>query len=101
MSLPSLRCLTFFLVLVVQAATGAERVIPLESLRSGIEFAGNEVKRLQGDDFENPGMLWITRGEQLWRQAPAGAKSCAECHGDPSSMKGVSARYPAIDASSA
>lgn len=100
--LPQLTALLLGLLLtsVTHAAGGAERVIPAESVRSGLEFAGAEVRRLQGDDFENPGMLWITRGEQLWRQAPAGAKSCAECHGEPSSMKGVATRYPAIDASS-
>lgn len=100
MSLHSLRHLAIVVAVMAQAAIAAERVIPAESLRSGVEFAGTEVRRLQGDDFENPGMLWVTRGEQLWRQAPAGAKSCSECHGEPASMKGVATRYPAIDAGS-
>jgi sulfur-oxidizing protein SoxA len=63
-------------------------------LRSGVEFTGDEVRKLQADDFANPGMLWVVRGEKLWRE-PAGkeGKSCAACHGDAAtSMKGVAAR---------
>lgn len=70
-----------------------------EPLRSGIEFASAEVKAMQADDFTNPGMLWVTRGEKMW-SAPAGksGKSCADCHQRAEgSMKGVAARYPVYD----
>jgi sulfur-oxidizing protein SoxA len=68
-------------------------------LKSGIEFAGPEVRALQKDDFANPGMHWVARGEKSW-QAAAGkrAQSCAACHGDAeATMKGVATRYPRID----
>lgn len=74
-----------------------------QPLKSGLEFTGPEVRELQQDDFANPGMLWVARGETLW-QEPAGkeGKSCAGCHGDArSSMKGVATRYPLMDAGSA
>lgn len=67
--------------------------------RSGIEFASGDLRTLQADDFANPGMLWVARGEKLW-VTPAGAagKACADCHGDAAaSMRGVATRYPAID----
>lgn len=54
---------------------------------------------MQADDFANPGMLWVARGEKIWN-APAGRsnKSCAACHQDAASgMKGVAARYPRVD----
>lgn len=79
-----------------------ERRIPLDQLRSGLSFAGPDVRAMQADDFENPGMLWVERGAALW-STPAGPekRTCAGCHGDArSSMRGVSARYPAIDAAS-
>jgi sulfur-oxidizing protein SoxA len=85
----------FFLACPAPAETPA---IP-QPLESGIEYASDEVRALQADDFSNPGMLWVDRGARLWR-APAGAagKSCASCHGDAaSSMKGVATRYPRID----
>jgi sulfur-oxidizing protein SoxA len=81
-------------------ARGQERAIPLPELRSGLTYTGDDVRALQADNFSNPGMLWVERGEKIWN-TPAGPdhKSCASCHQDAAaSMKGVSARYPAIDA---
>jgi L-cysteine S-thiosulfotransferase len=64
-------------------------------LKGGIEFQSADVRALQADSFGNPGLLWIERGEALWKTPPAkGAPSCAACHGDGSSMKGAAARYP-------
>lgn len=55
---------------------------------------------MQADDFANPGMFWVTRGEQLWNAAAGRyGKSCASCHQDAGvSMRGVAARYPRLDA---
>jgi L-cysteine S-thiosulfotransferase len=90
-------------LLAVGGACAQQRPIARDALKSGIEFAGPDVRSMQGDDFANPGMLWVTRGEKLWR-APDGAqgRSCASCHQDGrDSMKGVAARYPRIDPGSA
>jgi sulfur-oxidizing protein SoxA len=77
-------------------APGAEPHRP-SPLKSGIEFASGETRALQRDDFANPGMLWVARGEKLWQVAAGeSGKSCASCHG-AGSMKGVAARYPIID----
>jgi sulfur-oxidizing protein SoxA len=75
------------------------RAIPAP-LKSGLEFTGAEVRAMQQDDFANPGMLWVERGEKLWQDAAgAGGKSCAACHGDAQkSMRGVATRYPVTDA---
>ena len=80
------------------AATAAEPQRP-SPLKSGIDFAGAQTRALQLDDFANPGMLWVTRGERLWNaDAGRSTKACASCHGGAAaSMKGVAARYPAID----
>ncbi len=81
-------------------AAESERPHPL---KSGIELASEDVRAMQADDFANPGMLWVTRGATSW-STPAGAsgKACAQCHGDAAtSMRGVAARYPVIDAASA
>ena len=64
--------------------------------RGGIEFQSADVRALQADEFANPGMLWVTRGEALWSQ-PRGAagSTCASCHGEArQSMRGVAAAYP-------
>ena len=87
----------------VAGAVGADRAVRPEPLKSGIEFVSREIRALQDDDFSSPAMLWATRGEKLWNEAAgASRKSCASCHQDArTSMKGVSAHYPKIDAGSA
>jgi L-cysteine S-thiosulfotransferase len=67
--------------------------------RSGYTYLSEENQRLQDDDFANPGLLWVERGRELWRQADGAAvKSCSSCHGDAAdSMRGVRPRYPRFD----
>ena len=82
----------------VHAGT-TEPPIPRQALKQGSEFTSADIRAMKADEFTNPGMLWVTRGERLWRE-PAGkaAKSCASCHGEAGdSMKGVATRYPRID----
>ncbi len=94
------RVLAGVFALCAAIAAAQDRVIPLSALRSGITFAGPDVRAMQADDLANPGFLWAERGGKLWNE-PAGAagRSCASCHGDArASMRGVTARYPARDA---
>ncbi len=71
-----------------------------EPRTSAREFLPPELQAQQADDGANPGMLWVDRGAKLWSQPDgAAAKSCVECHDSAAtSMRGVAARYPAIDA---
>jgi sulfur-oxidizing protein SoxA len=57
--------------------------------RTGLEFSSDEIRALQANDAENPGMLWVDRGRSLW------AANCASCHAE-GSMKGVASRYPRV-----
>ncbi len=69
---------------------------PLDELVSGWRFRSSETQALELDDFDNPGMVWVELGEDLWN-TPGGTenKSCATCHGDASeSMAGVRATMP-------
>jgi sulfur-oxidizing protein SoxA len=95
------------LVVVVACCAGGaaaqERVLPLSELRSGVTFAGADVRAMQADDLANPGMLWVERGEKQWN-TPAGSsgQACASCHGAAqTSMHGVAANYPKFDANAA
>jgi sulfur-oxidizing protein SoxA len=75
-------------------AHAQERPISSEALRSGIAYAGADVRTMQADDLANPGFLWVQRGQALFNG------NCTSCHGDPASMRGVATRYPAYDATS-
>jgi sulfur-oxidizing protein SoxA len=67
--------------------------------RSGYQEMGPELQKMQDDDTANPAMLFVQAGEARWREKAGPAdKSCADCHKNAASMKGVAARYPAIPA---
>ena len=68
--------------------------------RSGLDFMSPALQALQRDDAQNPAMLAVQDGAQLWlTPAASSGKRCADCHGDAErSMAGVAARYPAWDA---
>jgi sulfur-oxidizing protein SoxA len=86
------------LVLVLMFASAASAEMPLAERRSGYEFMGRETRAMQDDNATNPGMLWVLDGEALWRRkAGAADKACEDCHG-VEKMKGVAARYPAVQA---
>jgi len=96
------RVLAAALLCGLSLAAAQQRQIPLDQLRSGLSYAGGDVRALQADEFANPAQLWLQRGEQRWSE-PVGraGKSCMDCHGvAKDSMRGVSARYPAIDGGS-
>ncbi|MGD1927010.1 MAG: sulfur oxidation c-type cytochrome SoxA, partial [Paracoccaceae bacterium] len=68
---------------------------PLDTIYSGWRFQADETQALETDDFENPAMVAVEYGIELWG-TPAGssAKSCADCHGDVESMVGLRASMP-------
>jgi len=86
------------MVLALAAAFAiAGAAAPPPGAKSGYEYLSKDTQALQDDDFENPGMLWVSEGETLW-STPMGPKSqsCASCHQDAAAaMKGVATRYPA------
>ena len=69
---------------------------PLTEIISGYEFRAPETQSLQDDDFENPGYIWVDKGEELWTEVEGAAgKSCASCHEDASeTMKTAGAEFP-------
>jgi sulfur-oxidizing protein SoxA len=87
------------LALALAAASGALRAQDMR--RSGFDSMSPQTQAMQRDDMENPGMLAVLDGADLWgRPAGLAGRSCADCHGaDAASMRGVAARYPAFDAS--
>ena len=70
----------------------------LDTIYSGWRFRSDETQAVQADDFDNPGMLGVEIGIDLWNEvAGTEGESCASCHGDPEEMAGVSPTYPKWD----
>ena len=68
---------------------------PLPELFSGWRYRTPETRALQADDFENPGLVFVDIGQELWDMAEGSeGKSCSSCHGEVSSLAGVRASMP-------
>lgn len=72
---------------------------PFDEVLSGWLFREAETRSTQMDSFENPGMLAVERGAEVWNAVDGTAgKSCASCHNDAAeTMKGIGANYPKWD----
>ncbi|TCD11982.1 sulfur oxidation c-type cytochrome SoxA [Oricola cellulosilytica] len=79
--------------------TAAPEGHPLDEVISGWHYRTPETRALETDTFQNPGMLAVEEGAQIWETVEGTeGKSCATCHGDASeSMAGVGANYPKWD----
>jgi sulfur-oxidizing protein SoxA len=65
--------------------------------RSGYEYITPDTRSMQDDDFANPGLLSVERGEELFNQKHESSnKSCADCHGEKGGKlnRKEIARYP-------
>ena len=96
----AITAITAIALSLLPSGTAAQaRTIPLPDLRSGSTYMSADLRTMQADDFANPGMLWVEKGEKLWNtKAGAQSQACAACHQDAKiSMKGVAARHPAFD----
>ncbi|MDY8107979.1 sulfur oxidation c-type cytochrome SoxA [Fulvimarina sp. 2208YS6-2-32] len=69
---------------------------PFEEVKSGWLYREPDTRAMEADSFENPGMLNVERGEEIWNTVEGEAgKSCASCHEDASeTMQGVGATFP-------
>ena len=67
--------------------------------RSGYTYMTDETRAMQDDDFENPAMLWVEQGEELWSTVDGKeGKACQTCHKDADkAMKIVGSTYPVYD----
>ncbi len=87
------------LFLLAAAGAGAALAQTVDGpRRSGFADMGPALQAIQKDDLANPAMLAVAQGETLWAERTgAAARSCADCHGDAGTMRGVATRYPAFD----
>jgi L-cysteine S-thiosulfotransferase len=90
--------MSVFLAFLLAVIAGQSHADNRNNRKSGYDFMSPSTQAMQNDDSQNPAMLWIKEGAELWDQASrTNDKSCASCHGEAAkSMHGVAARYPAM-----
>ena len=68
---------------------------------SGYAFLDESTRAMQDDDFENPGMVAVDRGAELFHEHRDGEEySCSSCHDDDGAGLDVAqiARHPVFNA---
>ncbi|WP_424939844.1 sulfur oxidation c-type cytochrome SoxA [Aliiroseovarius sp. S253] len=81
--------------IVTKTAAPAHLSDALDEVLSGWRFRSDQTQEMQMDDFDNPGMLGVEAGIEIWNTVDGSkGKSCADCHGEPEEMAGVKAVYP-------
>src|SRR6056300_291044 len=54
----------------------------LDEVMSGWHFRSDETQAMEMDDFDNPGMIFVEQGVEIWNAVDGSeGKSCASCHG--------------------
>ena len=90
---------TLRVMLVLATALLANAAVALEPI-SGYAFLAPETQAMQDDEFENPGMVTVDKGEILFREHREYEESaCASCHGDNGEKLDLKkiASYPRYD----
>ncbi len=69
-----------------------------DTVYSGWTFRTEDTRAMQADDFDNPGLLFVDKGIDLWNEVDGTeGKSCASCHDGIESMAGVRASMPKMN----
>lgn len=69
----------------------------VDEIVSGWVYRSEETQALQMDDFDNPAMIFVDEAIEVWDTVDGGAgKSCASCHEDVESMRGVRTVMPKV-----
>ena len=86
-------------LLVYLPSAASKEAYADDMLKSGYHYSHPDTQAIQDDDFANPGLLYIDRGQQLWNMVQGKQnKSCETCHGKAGiSMLGIGNTYPKLD----
>ena len=59
----------------------SEKPYKKSELKSGSYFSREETRAIELDDFENPGMIWVERGSELFNTHMGNNSiACSNCH---------------------
>ncbi len=83
---------------VTQTAAPDHLKDAMDTIYSGWHYREDDTRDLQRDDFDNPGMVFVDIGMDLWNESlGTNGESCAGCHQGPESMAGLRAVTPRVD----
>ncbi len=70
----------------------------VDTLYSGWRFRSAETQVLQTDDFENPAMIFVDKGLDLWDKVDGTEnKACSSCHENVEDFAGLRTELPRVE----
>ena len=70
----------------------------VDTIYSGWRFRSGETQALQTDDFDNPAMIFVDKGIDLWAKVDGTeGKSCSSCHEDVADFAGLRTTLPRVE----
>jgi len=83
---------------LITRAPAPDHMEYIDEILSGWLFRSAETQAVQMDDFDNPGMIFVDEGLDMWNEVEGTeGESCASCHGDADSMAGVRTQMPHVN----
>ncbi len=80
---------------IVTEAPAPAHMEYVDTIYSGWRYRSDETQAVQMDDFDNPAMIFVESAAEAWDTVEGDAgKSCASCHNEVESLRGVRAVYP-------
>ncbi|RDC74357.1 sulfur oxidation c-type cytochrome SoxA [Rhodovulum sp. 12E13] len=80
---------------IVTDAPAPEHLEYVRTIYSGWRFRSDETQALQMDDFDNPAFIFVDQARDVWNaEIGTNGESCAACHEEPESMRGLRAELP-------
>ncbi|MEP3199935.1 MAG: sulfur oxidation c-type cytochrome SoxA [Lentilitoribacter sp.] len=84
--------------LFVSTTAAPSHMENVDTLYSGWHFRSGETQALQLDDFDNPGMVFIDQGIDLFGKVDGSeGKSCQSCHEDVEDFAGLRTQLPRVE----
>ncbi|MEL6125242.1 MAG: sulfur oxidation c-type cytochrome SoxA [Pseudomonadota bacterium] len=70
----------------------------VDTIYSGWRFRSQETQALEMDDFDNPAMIFVDQGIDLFEAVDGSAgKACASCHQDVEDFAGLRTQLPRVE----
>ena len=90
---------TFLIFVLKNMCLADDKPYAEKDLKSGSYFSKKETRDIEKDDFANPGMIWVERGEEIFKFAEGTRNiSCLTCHNSSSlALDDAATKYPKID----
>ncbi|MEO9459850.1 MAG: sulfur oxidation c-type cytochrome SoxA [Lentilitoribacter sp.] len=84
--------------LFVSTTAAPSHMENVDTLYSGWHFRSGETQALQLDDFDNPGMVFVDQGIDLFAKVDGSeGKSCQSCHEDVEDFAGLRTQLPRVE----